>query len=91
MHQSGYNQIMRTTVTLDDDVSAMLARIRAARGLSFKEALNEALRLGLSQLAAPGEPRTRYTIPASDLGRCLIGNVANVAEALAAAEGDGYR
>lgn len=82
---------MRTTVTLDDDVSAMLARIREARGLSFKDALNEALRLGLSQMAAPPEARPLYTMPASDLGRCLIGDIANVAEALAAAEGEGYR
>lgn len=38
---------MRTTVTIDPDVEAMLSRTMKQKGLSFKEALNAALRLGL--------------------------------------------
>ncbi len=37
---------MRTTVTLDPEVEAMLRRVMRERGLSFKEALNQAVRLG---------------------------------------------
>jgi len=39
---------MRTTVTLEDDVAALLRQAMARRGTGFKEALNEALRIGLT-------------------------------------------
>jgi hypothetical protein len=39
---------MRTTVTLDDDVAAALTATARERGVSFKEALNTAVRSGLS-------------------------------------------
>lgn len=38
---------MRTTVTIDPDVEALLNRAMKQRGVSFKEALNTALRAGL--------------------------------------------
>ena len=44
---------MRTTVTLDADVEALLRSAMKQRGLSFKEALNTALRAGLTQ-STPG-------------------------------------
>lgn len=40
---------MRTTVTLDADVQALLDRLMDERGISFKEALNTAVRAGLNQ------------------------------------------
>lgn len=39
---------MRTTVTLDEDVAAQLEQLRRERRISFKEAINTSLRLGLS-------------------------------------------
>jgi hypothetical protein len=39
---------MRTTVTLDPDLAAKLSSIARERGISFKAALNGALRRGLS-------------------------------------------
>lgn len=42
---------MRTTVTLDEDVAAKLRQVSRERGVSFKAALNEAVRLGLSASA----------------------------------------
>lgn len=56
---------MRTTVTLDPDVDALLHKLMRERGLSFKEALNTAVRRAL--LA----PRTSggYAFPAYHLGR----------------------
>lgn len=38
---------MRTTVTLDADVAAKLKAVARARGISFKQALNQAVRAGL--------------------------------------------
>lgn len=38
---------MRTTVTLDPDVDGAIRRLMQERGLTFKEAVNTAIRLGL--------------------------------------------
>ncbi len=38
---------MRTTVTLDPDVERLIRDAMRERGISFKEALNEAVRTGL--------------------------------------------
>lgn len=56
---------MRTTVTLDDDLAARLKQNARERGVSFKVALNQALRRGL---AARGRGATRYRTPSRDLG-----------------------
>lgn len=47
---------MRTTVTLDDDVAAALQAAMRERGISFKEALNQAVRSGLSAANPPSRP-----------------------------------
>lgn len=39
---------MRTTITLDPDVERMLRSSMRERGISLKEALNEAVRAGLT-------------------------------------------
>lgn len=56
---------MRTTVTLDDDNEAGLRRRMRTRRLTFKEALNDALRSGLADAPASGE---RFSTAAVDLG-----------------------
>jgi hypothetical protein len=81
---------MRTTLTLDDDVAALLQRVREARKASLKDIVNEALRQGLQQLDAP-PPRRPYRTPAVSLGRCLMGTIDDVSEALAVAEGEAFR
>lgn len=43
---------MRTTVTLDPDVEALVKRLMRERGLSFKEALNSAVRAGAAPAAS---------------------------------------
>ncbi len=50
---------MRTTVTLDGDTRLLIERFMAERGLSFKEALNEAVRRGLAHPAVEQLPVTR--------------------------------
>ncbi|MGH2601713.1 MAG: hypothetical protein ACRDQW_00295 [Haloechinothrix sp.] len=39
---------MRTTITLEPDVEALVRKLMAERGLSFKEAVNSALRDALT-------------------------------------------
>ncbi len=39
---------MRTTVTLEPDVEALVKKLMDERGLSFKAAINQAVRLGLT-------------------------------------------
>jgi hypothetical protein len=51
---------MRTTVTLDADTRLLVERAMRERGLSFKEAVNEAIRAGLG--ASPAGARA-YTTP----------------------------
>ena len=41
--------IMRTTVTLDPDVEQLLRKVMRERDLSFKDAINEAIRAGLKK------------------------------------------
>lgn len=55
---------MRTTVTLDPDVEARLREVARERGISFKEALNNAIRAGLMTSRGVREYRT----PARKLG-----------------------
>lgn len=83
---------MRTTITLDDDLAIRLERHRAQHKQSFKRALNEAVRVGLAELEdrADAVPEVSHTRPLA-LGRRLAGNIDNVSEVLAIAEGEDYR
>ena len=82
---------MRTTLTLDDDVASLLKRLRKARGGSFKTLINQALREGLKHMTLPPRKRPPFETRSVDLGRCFLGNVDNLAEVLAVAEGESYR
>ena len=82
---------MRTTLTLDPDVAALAERMRRARGQSLKAIVNEALRNGLRAMAAPSGPPAPYRTPAVDLGRCRLGTVDDIADVLAATEGEEFR
>lgn len=82
---------MRTTLTIDDDVAAMLERARARSRASLKEIVNEALRQGLRGTTAGKAQRKPFRTKSVSLGRCLIGNIDSVATALAAAEGEDFR
>jgi hypothetical protein len=81
---------MRTTLSLDDDVAAVLERLRRTRKASLKELVNEALRRGLQQMASPAKRGRPFRTRPVSLGRCLIGSVDDVAGALAVAEGESY-
>ena len=54
---------MRTTVTLEPDVHVLVRKLMRERGISFKEAVNFAIRAGLAI-----EPETAAETPKFDLG-----------------------
>ncbi|OBG84650.1 antitoxin [Mycobacterium sp. E802] len=65
---------MRTTVTLDDDVEQLVRRRMVERQVSFKVALNDAIRDGAAGLPAPRTFSTRTAdlgVPAVNLDRAL--------------------
>ena len=62
---------VRTTITLDPDVEALLKKVMRERGLSFKEAVNSFLRAGLS----PAVPHVDYVFPTFDLGAPAVDTV----------------
>jgi hypothetical protein len=81
---------MRTTLSLDDDVAALLRRIQAKRREPLRKIVNDALRAGLTGMTAPARSRTVYRTPAVSLGRCLVGSLDDVGEALAVGEGESF-
>jgi hypothetical protein len=60
-----YDVLMRTTLTLDPDVAATLKAIMKKRGVTMKEAINEALRRGLT---SGTEKRAPFRVRAHDCG-----------------------
>jgi predicted transcriptional regulator len=50
---------MRTTLTLDDDIVDRLKRLAADEGITFKHAVNQALRDGLEARTRPRAHRTQ--------------------------------
>jgi hypothetical protein len=76
---------MRTTVSLDEDVSAAVQRLRRERGIGLSEALNRLARAGLTAKREAPPFRQR----AVELG--LKVDVTNVAEALEVLDGPAAR
>jgi len=67
---------MRTTVAIDPDLAAKLRRIAQEQDISFKEALNRFLRIGLGAQASEARPyrlrpRRLGLRPGIDLDRAL--------------------
>lgn len=50
---------MRTTLTLDDDIAVQLTQVREARKMSLRNAVNAAMRLGLTQMMNPAQTRKK--------------------------------
>ena len=59
---------MRTTVSLEPDTDAIVRRLMRDRGLTFKQALNEAIRAGAARRRAGRPYRTRT----ADMGLTTI-------------------
>ena len=59
---------MRTTITLDPDTELLVKRAMRERGLSFKDAVNEAIRAGL----APRRDGSTVEFPTYSMGEPLV-------------------
>lgn len=80
---------MRTTITLERDVAARLARLKKTR--PFKDLVNDALRAGLDELERAQKKRvTRYSMKPVN-GEPFRTDIDNIAEVLAEVEGDAYK
>lgn len=75
-HQDATLWPMRTTVNLDPDVAAAVARLRRESGIGLSDAVN-ALARGDARATGPSE---RFVQPTADLGIRL--DLTNIAEAL---------
>ncbi len=62
---------MRTTVTLDPDVQALLKKAMRKRDSTFKQVLNDALRSALGGAAPAALPKT-WEFPTYDCGEPLV-------------------
>lgn len=81
---------MRTTLTLADDVAALLRRARSRLGGTMRGVVNEALRRGLAEMLQERPPARRFRTKAVSL-RPSVPDVDDVAETLAVAEGESLR
>ena len=82
--------IMRTTTTLDDDVAAKVTAEARRTGRSFKDALNDLIRRGLTAKQAE-KPRARFVVTARDLGTRDGIALDNIGELLEQVEGPLHR
>jgi hypothetical protein len=81
--------MMRTTLTLDDDVARLLEKEGRRSGASFKETVNYFLRLGLMATKRP--VRKPFKVVPRKLGLPRGLSYDNVAELLEALEGPAHR
>jgi len=83
---------MRTTLTLDDDIAVQLTRIREERKMKLRDAVNAAMRAGLTQMLSPAPDRKRVCkTPVFHATRTMLGDLTSTADMLAMAEGEDYR
>lgn len=80
---------MRTTLTLDEDVRAKLEAEMRKSGRSFKETVNDVLRIGLTARQKP--PAKPFKITAKDLGLKPGLSLDNIGELLEQIEGPLHR
>lgn len=80
---------MRTTLSLDDDVASLLNKEIRRSGISFKEAVNHFLRMGL--MAPKQANRKPFQVTPRPLGLPPGLNYDNVEELLEAIEGPMHR
>ncbi len=82
---------MRITLSLDDDVAALIAKIRKTTNATLREVVNAALRDGLVRMLRPTPPSKKFRTSVHFAGRCYLPNLDNTAEVLAIAEGEQFK
>ena len=81
---------MRTTLTLEEDVLEKARAVACQLRVPFKTVVNEALRLGLSEVEKPAKQR-QYEMTPRAMGLRRGYSLDNIQEVLAQAEGEGFR
>jgi hypothetical protein len=82
---------MRTTLTIEADIAAVLERLRKTRDASLKDLVNEALRRGLRDMDHRARGRRPFRTQSADLGRLKLGSIDNIGEVLAIIEGEAFK
>ena len=82
---------MRTTLTLDDDVTVLLDQIESQQRATRKDIVNSALRVGLLAMKKPSKARQPFRTGTLVNGPRSLPNIDRISEVLAWAEGDDYR
>jgi hypothetical protein len=83
--------MIRTTLTLDDDVAATLDRLRRSRRIGLKQLIHEALRRGLKEMGKRRRPGEPVRTEAVALGRLRVASIDNISETLAIVEGESFK
>ena len=81
---------MRTTLTLDQDVLEKAKALAVKRKEPFKTVINEALRIGLSEVEKPA-PRRPCRTKSYPMGLRKGFNLDNIGELLAQSEGEDFK
>ncbi len=76
---------MRTTITLSEDVTAAVEKLRRERGIGLSEAVNELVRSGLTVERSP----RRFRQKTYDFGDGV--DVSNIAEVIETLDGSAAR
>jgi len=82
---------VRTTLTLDADVAALLEKVQVNHNKTFKETVNSALRLGLLKMIEPVEARRPFRTRILPTGPRTVADIANTAEVLSLIEREDYK
>ncbi len=80
---------MRTTLTLDDDLFALLKSRSQEERRPFKDVVNETLRAGLERQHTPAAPRARFSVQPFD-SRPRLPHVTSTGELLALLDEDDH-
>ena len=81
---------IRTTVTLDDDVVERLKLASRSRGTSFRDTLNDLLRLALATAEKPIE-RAPFRVISAPMGSIAGLNYDDTESLLESGEGEAHR
>ena len=90
--QLWHNIAMRMTLTLDRDVEKRLEKLEKIRKETKRALINGLLRESLDRLDfKPNSKKKTYSTKSRNLGVCRFGNIDDISEVLAVAEGEDFK
>lgn len=75
---------MRTTLTLNDEVVALLNKTLKKKNISLKQAINTALKIGLlaQENEVTSKKKKKFSIKSHNAGKMLLPDITNIGEIL---------